>query len=192
MDAYDLIISRRTVRNFAPDPIDEETLIKLIDAARLAPCGANLQPLRFLAVNDSDLKQQVFSTLKWAAYIAPHGNPPAGREPAAYIIILSDQNVGSKTIQMDVGFAAENLLIAGLCFNVAGCAILSFNPRKIVEIFNLPEHIKPELVLALGRPGEFPEMVDGRDEVKYWRDEEGRHFTPKKPRDQVMFFNKLG
>ncbi|MBU2551798.1 MAG: nitroreductase family protein [Proteobacteria bacterium] len=191
MDCYELILSRRTVRRFKPDPIPDEVLEKMVDAARLAPSAANLQPLRYLMVTDPDIRARIFPCLRWAAYINPDGNPPPGSEPAAYIVILVDDQAGGGFYRYDVGYACENLLLAGLTFGVAGCAMLAFDPKVIVAEFDPPDHLRPDLVVALGYPDETPMAVDRSDTVKYWRDDNGRHIVPKKPLAEVMYKNGL-
>ncbi|MEW5723184.1 MAG: nitroreductase family protein [Thermodesulfobacteriota bacterium] len=189
METYELILTRRSVRRFKPEAVPEETLRRMVNAARLAPSAGNLQPLRYLVVTSPDLRARVFEALKWAAYITPAGDPPPGHEPAAYVIVLADERVRSRQYQYDAGLAAGNLLLAGLAEGVAGCVLLSFNRRRLRETFALAEHLRPVLVSALGYPDEAPVSVDRADTVRYWRDERGRHFVPKRPLDQVMSFN---
>jgi nitroreductase len=66
---YDIIISRRSIRKFEQKPIDIEILKKLVNAARLAPSMANLQPLEYVIVNDPNVCDGVFSALRWAEVI---------------------------------------------------------------------------------------------------------------------------
>ena len=53
------IEKRRSIRKFKPDPIPEEHITALIDAARLAPSGCNAQPWRFKVVQDSETKRKL-------------------------------------------------------------------------------------------------------------------------------------
>jgi len=53
------IENRRSIRKFKPDPIPEEHITALIDAARLAPSGCNAQPWRFKVVQDSETKRKL-------------------------------------------------------------------------------------------------------------------------------------
>ena len=88
MDIYETICQRRTVRRYKQDAIPEDILKKLINAARIAPSAANLQPVEYVIVNDKETVEKVFPTLKWAGYIAPAGNPPEGERPTAYLVVL--------------------------------------------------------------------------------------------------------
>ena len=71
MDVETAIMKRRAIRRFNQKPVPIDVLKKLVDAARLAPSGANLQPLQYIVVNDSDLLAKIFSTLSWAGYLKP-------------------------------------------------------------------------------------------------------------------------
>jgi nitroreductase len=66
---YKKIKSRRTVRKYLQKAVPEEVLLKCVDAARLSPSGANMQPLSYVIVNDQKLLKPVFSTLSLAGYL---------------------------------------------------------------------------------------------------------------------------
>lgn len=66
----DAIEKRRSVRKFKPDPIPDEYLTALLDAARLAPSGCNAQPWRFKIVKDPDIKSELARTAFNQAFIA--------------------------------------------------------------------------------------------------------------------------
>ena len=74
MELYKKIISRRTIRKFSQEKIDQGILKRLVNAGRLAPSAANLQPLKYIVVDDKDIKEEIFPNLAWAGYITP----PAG------------------------------------------------------------------------------------------------------------------
>ena len=88
MEFIELIKKRRTVRRYLPKKIDMDTLIDLVDCARLAPSGRNRQPLAFHIVQDEELLEPVFRTLSWAGFIAPEGDPKEG-ESLAYIVAIN-------------------------------------------------------------------------------------------------------
>jgi len=62
---YEKIRKRRTIRKYLQKAVPEEVLLRCVDAARLSPSGANLQPLSYIIVNDQKLLRRVFSTLSW-------------------------------------------------------------------------------------------------------------------------------
>ena len=60
--AYEKIRSRRTIRKYLQKAVPEQVLLKCVDAARLSPSGGNLQPLRYVIINDPKLLKPVFDT----------------------------------------------------------------------------------------------------------------------------------
>src|SRR5512139_3671113 len=109
-NVYELAVVRRTIRRFKPAPVPRELLERLVNAARLAPSAANVQPLEFVIVDEAGIKAAVFPALKWAAYIAPAGDPRPGEEPAAYVVTLVNSKLREKMFEYDVGASMENMI----------------------------------------------------------------------------------
>jgi nitroreductase len=190
-EAFHKIIElRRSVRKFKPGPVDSEVLRKLIDAARLGPSAANKQALIFIAVNDPSLAGKIFGTQKFAAYLAGAGQPGPGEEPAAHILIARNRELEIAETIRDVGAAAQTILMGACAYGLGATWLRSFDRPKAAEILDLRERYVPDSVIALGIPGEAPEVVPIKDgDIKYWRDETGQHFVPKRPFEEVCFLN---
>ena len=92
MNVREAIEKRRTIRKYKQTPIDLATLHELIDCARLAAYGANMQPLKFMAVNDNAKVSDIFPLTKWAGYL-PDGAPKDGEKPTAYVAVLGDTEI---------------------------------------------------------------------------------------------------
>jgi len=188
---YEIIAGRRTIRRFRPEPVSRELLERLVDVGRLAPSAANLQPLEFFVVDDAKLKAEVFPCLKWAAYIAPEGDPRPGEEPAAYIVTLANTKIREKMFEYDVGAAMENMILAALDEGVGSCWMLSIDRDTLRTILGVPEHYRIDSVLALGYPAEDPAAEVMGDSCRYWKDEAGRLHVPKRPFGSVAHFNRF-
>ncbi len=166
MDVYQAIMKRRSIRRFNQDPIPAKILKKLIEAARVAPSEANLQPLRYIVVTDPELTRQTFACLKWAGYIAPAGDPPEGGRPTAYILVLIDTGIRPKGGERDVGAASENILLAAVEEGIGSCWLGSIDRKRLRKLLNIPKHLVIDSVLALGYPGEDPVMIEMTDSIK--------------------------
>ena len=59
LTVWEAIKIRRSIRKFAPDDVPEEMIEQMLEAARLAPSGANYQPWRFLVVRDQELRKEL-------------------------------------------------------------------------------------------------------------------------------------
>jgi nitroreductase len=190
MKFYDLIVSRRSIRQFKQEPIPKKILEKLIDAARLAPSEANFQPLEFIVVDDEEIKKKIFSCLRWAAYIAPEGNPKPGQEPAAYVIVLVNNKIRDRGFGRDTGAAIENILLMAWEEGIGSCWVISIDRSRVHQILSIPEQFSIDSVIALGCPAEKPILEDIQDSVRYWKDEEGKLHVPKRKLKDVIHFNK--
>ncbi len=186
---YDLIVARRTVRQFKADPIPRAVLERLGNAARLAPSAANLQPLEFILVDEPALCKEVFPCLKWAAYIAPAGNPAPGHEPAAYVVVLVNTEVREKMFEYDVGAAHESMILAAAEEGIASCWLLSIDREGLRGILKVPESHRIDSVLALGYPAEAPVAEEYGDSCRYWKDDKGTLHVPKRKRTDVIHIN---
>ena len=191
MSLYDLIISRRSIRQFKQEPVSRDILQKFINVSRLAPSAANRQPLEFVVVDEEKIRKEVFTCLKWAAYIAPEGNPKPGHEPVAYIVVLVNSEIREKGFEWDVGAAIENMILAAWEKGIGSCWLLSVDREKLREILNIPENYKIDSVLALGYPDENPVIEDMKDSIKYWKDQAGQLHVPKRKLEDVIHFNKF-
>ena len=188
---YETITARRTIRKFRQEPVPRDVLERLVDAARLAPSAANLQPLEYVVVDAAGPRAEVFPCLKWAAYIAPAGDPGPGEEPTAYVVTLANTKIREKMFEYDIGAAMENMILAALEEGLGSCWMLSIDRDKLRSILGVPENYRIDSVLALGYPAEEPAAEVMGDSWRYWKDEAGRLHVPKRTLSSVAHFNKF-
>ena len=136
-EMYDLIVSRRTVRQFQPEsrPAPGPGTYRRGRAAGAfggQPAAARVHPGR----TRTPFAAEVFPCLKWAAYIAPAGNPAPGRSRPPTSIVLVNTAVREKGYEYDVGAAMENMILAGLTEGVASCWLLSVDRDRLREILD--------------------------------------------------------
>lgn len=181
MKFHEIVKKSRSYRRFYEDRIiDQKTLLKLVDNARLIPSAQNLQPLKYYIAEHKE-RGKVFPFLKWAGYLTEWDGPEEGERPSAYIIILSDTTI-SKSVKWDHGIAAQTLLLGAVSKELGGCIIGSIDRDGLTASLSLPDHLTIELVIALGYPKEnviIKEIDNGMD-IRYYRDSEGNHYVPKR------------
>ena len=169
----------RSIRRFKQnDRLSRENIYTLIDSARLAPNAANLQLLRFSVVASENSCAKIFPALKWAGYLEEWKGPEDGEKPAAYIVIHAPGEEKPYT-KMDVGIAAAYIVLSAREAGYGSCIIMSFDCGIIAEAVNTPENYRPQLVIALGVSGEEVILETAVKDIRYWRDELGRHHVPK-------------
>jgi nitroreductase len=180
--------NRRTIRKYLQKAVPKETLLKCVDAARLSPSGGNLQPLRYVIVDDPKLLKKVFDTLSWAVYL-PDYYPTEKEMPQAYIVLLLDKN--GRTPIHDASIASMSISMVADDEGLGSCILASVDREKLSKVLDVPENFTIALVVALGYPAENPvvEAVKA-GAVKYWLDENGVLHVPKRSLNDVVGWNK--
>jgi len=186
MNIDDILKERRTIRKFRQDRISEELLKKYIDLARLAPSAANLQPIKYAIVHTKEMTDKLFDLTKWAGYLAPQYNPKDDERPTAYIVILTDDNIRKSGCDMDVGAAAQSIILSAYNDGIGTCWIASVDREKTAELLNLSDNLKVSCVIALGYPMESPREVEvEKADIKYYLDNNGTLCVPKRCSQEV-------
>jgi nitroreductase len=180
---------RRTVRDFAPDPVPADLIDTAIEAAATAPSGANRQPWRFVVVSDAATKRKIREAAEaeerefyerrapaeWLADLAPLGTDwhKPFLEIAPYLIVVfrldyEPERLADGTarphknyyVQESVGIAV-GLLLAAL--HTAGLATLTHTPSPmgfLSEVLGRPKHERPYLLIPVGYPGRDARVPD--------------------------------
>lgn len=182
-----LVRKTRTVRRFyQAQRVKRADLLDLVNLARLAASGGNLQPLKFILSCDPRRNARIFPCLAWAGYLKAWGGPVEGERPAAYIIILGDTTI-RREFGCDHGIAAQSIMLGATAKGLSGCIIGSIKREHLRAGQAIPAKYEILLVLALGRPKEkvVLEAVKAGD-IKYWRDAQGRHHVPKRSLREIV------
>lgn len=177
----DLVLKNRTYRRFYEEPLTRETLLALVDCARLTPSGGNKQPLKYVISYESAMNATIFDNIAWAGYLKEWPGPEAGERPGGYIIILQDKEI-TMVGGVDQGIAAQTIMLAAIERGLGGCIMSNVQRTRLKEALHLPEQFDILLVLAIGKPKEtvvIEEIAPGED-IKYWRDPAGGHHVPKR------------
>ena len=182
----DLVKRARSYRRYDPTkPLSKDDLKAFVEAARLTPSAGNLQRLLYLAKKKKSEVLTLTKEVKWAGYLSDWDGPADSEAPAAYLILLSPESTGVS--QIDVGIAAETILLAAAEAGVGGCMILNFPREALTERYKLVSNYKIELVISLGVPAEKVEIETMKEgNVRYYRDENDMHHVPKRALSEVF------
>ena len=185
---YETILSRRTIRRFKQKPVDVKLLKRFVNAARVAPSAANLQPLEYFIICEKELCAEVFETLGWAGYIKPKWMPDESERPTAYIAVLVREDL-NKYYKWDVGLSAENIMLVAEEENIGSCILLNINRTKLRELLGIPVSLYIDSVIALGYKSETAIIEDMVDSVEYYRDENDVLHVPKRKITDILHIN---
>ncbi|MDD5678291.1 MAG: nitroreductase family protein [Kiritimatiellae bacterium] len=182
-----LVVKTRTVRRFdQAHRVKRADLLDLVNLARLSASGGNLQPLKFILSCDPKRNARIFPCLAWAGYLKAWGGPAEGERPTAYVITLGDTTI-RREFGCDHGIAAQSIMLGATAIGLSGCIIGSIKRERLRDELAIPIKYEILLVLALGRPKEkvILEAVHD-DDIKYWRDANGRHHVPKRSLREIV------
>jgi len=189
IDVYNAILSRRSIRRFQQKSIEIKLLKKFVNAARLAPSAANLQPLEFFVVNDKKLCSEIFETIGWAGYLKDW-SPDKDEQPAVYIVILTRVTKNQWYIR-DASLASENIVLTAESDGIGSCILLNINKDRIRTILEIPKALEIDSIIALGYKAEKCVVEDIKDSVEYWRDKNQILHVPKRKIENIMHVNKF-
>jgi nitroreductase len=183
----ELFIHSRSYRRFKEDHhIPENILTDLISLARFSPSPLNLQPLKYILINEEQKRKLVFPTLLWAGYLKNWPGPAKGERPSAYIIMLGDKRI-KENFDNDAGIACQSILLGAVSYGLGGCTIGSVNRKKLRNAFSIPVEYSILLVIALGLPAEKVVLEETvRGQIKYYRDKKNVHHVPKRPLKELI------
>ena len=186
-DFLDLMKRARSYRRFdASYKIGEDTVKTLLSAARLTPSGANRQVIRYFPITDGDGTAFMRTHSRWAAYLSEWGGPTEGECPTAWILLLSP--LAAEAPKLDLGIAAEAIVLAATAAGLGTCIFLSIERAAIAERFGIGEDMRIDLAIALGKPSETVIVSDVTDgDIRYYRDEADRHVVPKRTLDELIY-----
>lgn len=186
MNVYDAIQTRRSIRKFKQNAIPHEDLVKLVDCARLAPYGANMQPLKFMVIDDEKRLADMFPATKWAAYL-PDGSPKEEERPVAYIAILGDRNIKANgSFDVEAGAAGTTMILEAMELGIASCWLGALDRGALKKVLALPEHLELIQLVAFGYPAQKSRAVEYQGDVKYFVDGDGAVNVPKRSLDEVL------
>lgn len=191
MTIHELTIKSRSYRTFdETEIVPRETLLSLIDTARLCPSARNLQPLKYRLVTDREEVGEMVSLCKWATALGDTKLPPEGKLPSAFIIICVDTEISEvEASKIDVGIAAQTIMLETAEKHLGGCILMSFTPIEVSRSLLIPKQYVPTLALAIGAPTDENVILCQASESQgttYYRTKGNLHFVPKRELEDVV------
>jgi len=166
MEFFDVINNRRSVRQFKNDPIPDEHISQILDAAHMAPSSGNTQCWRFYVIKDPDVKKHLATDAGHQLFIA--------QAPVAIVMVADLDAVGegygergrSTYALQDTAVAAENILLAATALGYGSCWVGAFDEMAATKILDLPSNLRPVAILPIGHPNEPTKRVPPRKKVE--------------------------
>ena len=169
MEFGELIEQRYSVRAYTNDPIEDEKLRRVLDAARLAPTAANRQPFRLIVVHTKGREEELRRIYKSEWFVSAPLIICACGVPSEGWTRFDGRNY----TDVDVTIAMDHLILAAANEGLGTCWIAAFDAEAAREVLNLPNEFDPLVLTPLGYPADEPK-AKRRKELSELVMDEGR------------------
>jgi len=147
----ELIKQRYSVRAYKPDPVPDESLQQVLEAARLAPTAANRQPFQLIVIHTAGREAELKRIYKKDWFVQPPlvicacGVPGRG---------WTRREDGKNYTDVDVAIVMDHLILAAADQGLGTCWIGAFDPDAAREVLGLPDDVEPIAFTPLGYPAD--------------------------------------
>ena len=186
MEVIEAIKSRRSIRRYKPDPVTEEDLRVVLEAAHWAPSWHNTQCWRFIIVRDPAVKDKLAGSLRYTK----GENPSTQAIKNAPVVIVACAELGKSGygkgepptlatdkgdwFMFDIALAMQNLVLAAHSLGLGTVHVGFFDAEEAAEVLGLPEGVVCVEMTPLGYPDEEPAP------------------RPRKELSDLLFYNRYG
>ncbi|MCF8304278.1 MAG: nitroreductase family protein [Bacteroidales bacterium] len=173
MEFLDLAKRRFSSRKYSTQEVEEEKLMKVLEAGRVAPSAVNFQPWHFVVVREEKNRLKLAESYPKSWF----------REAPVQIVVCGDhgqawkRSDGKDHCDIDASIAVDHITLAAADIGLGTCWICNFDKDKCKKALDLPAHIEPIAMLPLG----YPEDSKSPD----------RHQTERMPLEEIIHWEKF-
>jgi nitroreductase len=148
VDVYEAIINRKSVRAFQDREVSEDSISRLLEAARLAPSASNRQEWRFIVVRNPATRKQLSKAAMGQKFVGE----------ASVVLVCcaeTDSHVmtcGQLCYPIDVAIAIDHITLCAAADELGTCWIGAFDEGEVKKIIDIPPHIQVVGLLPVGYP----------------------------------------
>ncbi len=171
MDLFEAIKNRRSVRRYAPDPVDDKKIEAVLEAGRWAPSWANTQCWRFIVVRDPEIKSKVAGTFKKSEIRGEIVDNPAikmiNTAPVLIVVCAEAGKSGTKPgsggaggfmtdkgdwFMFDAALAVQNMVLTAHALGLGTVILGTFEAPQAEKALGVPAGYRAVTMFPLGVP----------------------------------------
>jgi nitroreductase len=142
LETLTCIRTRREIREYLDKAIPEETLLKILEAGRLAPSSKNSQPWHFVVIRNKEMLKKISALTPTGEHIA--------KAPLAVAILMDS----AKLPEIDGARAGQSMILAAWDLGIGACWITNFYDDGVKDLLGAPQRMKLVSVIPFGYPVE--------------------------------------
>ncbi len=148
MSVMDAIKTRKSVRSFLDQSVEDEKLRTILEAGRLAPSASNRQEWRYVIVRDRETRKKLAEAANWQTFV--------GEAPVVIVACAETDNhvmdCGQLCYPIDVAISLDHMTLVAAELGLGTCWIGAFNEEKVKKILDIPEEVRVIELMPLGYP----------------------------------------
>jgi nitroreductase len=168
MNVFEAIKQRRSIRSFADKSIEEDKILRVLEAGRLAPSAKNLQEWRYVIVKDKDLRKKVAVAANNQYFIAEAPVIIVGCATMADYVLTCGQPAHS----IDLAISMDHMTLQAVEEGLGTCWIGAFKEDEVKKLLNIPPEMRVVEIMPLGYPKFIPDP------------------KPRKRLEEIIFYDK--
>jgi nitroreductase len=149
------IATRRSIRQFADEPLPRDQIERIVTAGQRAPSAKNRQAWRFLAISDAETRSQLQDACFGQEYVSQ----------APLVMVLCTTNIdyrmpnGQLSCPVDLGIAGAFMMVQAEHEGLGTCPITTFREEEVKSLLSVPYQMRVVMLLLVGKPAEEPELT---------------------------------
>jgi nitroreductase len=144
MDVFEAIQQRRSIRAYLDKPVPQDKLLRILEAARLAPSAVNREPWHFIAVTNPE-KRKALAKGMFAKFLA---------QTPLVIAACGDKKASPEWYIFDTALAVENIILNAVNEGLGTCCVGSFDEKQVATLLGIPDNLEVLLLIGVGYPKE--------------------------------------
>lgn len=192
MEFGEILKKRRMVRNYTNEPVDRESVERIIQAGRRAPSAGFTQGQSFVVVTDPNIRQQIAVLAGEASYVEAGFDPWVSRAPVHVIVCVNEQDYHRRYLEqdkapdgdmvwpvpywwVDAGASMMLVLLAAVEEGLAAGFLGVHSIPDLKELLGIPDEVEPIGVITIGhaatdrRSGSLKRGWRPDAEIKHWQ-----------------------
>lgn len=153
MTFLDIITKRYSVRDYADTPVEEEKLLKILEAGKWAPSACNIQPCTIIVIRDGATKLKLRPAYNRDWFVSA---------PVILSVCVDRLSAWVRSDGVSYGFVdaaivIDHMVLAATELGLGTCWIGAFKTQEAKKALRLPENVEPVAFMPLGYPkGQAP------------------------------------
>jgi nitroreductase len=152
MEFSELVQKRYSVRAYRSDPVEDEKLQQVLEAARMAPTASNRQPFQLIVIHTRGREAELKRIYGHDWFVQSPLIVCACAIPSKAWVRRDGKNYG----EVDLAIAMDHFILAATNLGLGTCWIAAFDPNAAREILHLPDDAEPIAFTPVGYPADRP------------------------------------